>query len=253
LFLWLMLFLAPPLPIAVYLLLLGALNRSRHPILVSGTWDFVGVLFAASGFLLCGGPAVLSLLNDRWRETWLFSEPGEHAPTSPGSLFWLFLYFAYYVAVLACAAFLVRRRRRLTAVYNALPEDVEAALLQAFDRLGLHSIRTGPTYHLDPLPDVPVDKNGNKSGVIRAPSAASPGPADLEVESFPAMKHVSLCWEPADYRLRLEVERELAEQLGQRLSPRNDVGPWMTVLGLAILAITVVGGCAGLFLMLALR
>lgn len=245
-----MLFLAPPLPIAVYLILLGALNRTRHPVLVSGTWDFAGVLLAASGFLLCGGPAVLSLLNDCCRETWLFSEPGEHAPTSPGSLFWLFLFFGYYVAVLACAAFLVRRRRRLTAVYNTLPEDVESGLAQAFDRLGLHPVRTGLAYRFE-LP--PEGTKGNESEAAPAPYAASSGQAALQVESFPAMKHVTLCWEPADHPLRPEVERELAQQLGQCLAPPNHVGPWMTVLGLAILAVTLVGGCAGLFLMLAMR
>src|SRR4051812_39089865 len=31
------------LPLGVYLIVLGALNRRRHPVLVSGTWDFIGL------------------------------------------------------------------------------------------------------------------------------------------------------------------------------------------------------------------
>jgi hypothetical protein len=275
LFLWLLLFLAPPLPIAVYLLLLGALNRARHAVLVSGTWDFAGVLFAASGFLLCGGPAVLSLLNDRWRESWLVSQAGDHAPTSPGSLFWLLLFFVYYVLILVCAAFLIRRQRRLTAVYNALPQTVESALAQAFDRLGLHPSRTGPLYLFDPPPDAAAEAKRHQSEAIQAPYLPSPasraetlqrpltghpqwtgkatGRAVLEIEAFPAMKHVTLRWDPAEALLREEVEKELAQRLAECPAPRNEMGAWLTVLGLAILGITLLGGCAGVFLMLALH
>ena len=42
--------------LAIYLLILGAINRRQHPLMVYGPWDFAGVLFAASGFLLFGGP-----------------------------------------------------------------------------------------------------------------------------------------------------------------------------------------------------
>ena len=41
------------------------INRRRHPTLVGGSWDFLGVLLAASGLLLIGGPALLSFLYDR--------------------------------------------------------------------------------------------------------------------------------------------------------------------------------------------
>ena len=35
-------------PLAIYLLIIGAINRRRRPLLVSGPWDFAGLLFAAS-------------------------------------------------------------------------------------------------------------------------------------------------------------------------------------------------------------
>src|SRR5262245_39222458 len=54
-------------PVTIYLVLLGMLNRHRSPVVVPGPWDFAGVLFAASGFLLVGGPSVLAGVGDRWR------------------------------------------------------------------------------------------------------------------------------------------------------------------------------------------
>ena len=67
-----MILLAFLLPFSIYLLLLGNLNRRPHPVLVPGTWDFAGVLFAASGFLLVVGPAVISSGSEGWRMFWLF-------------------------------------------------------------------------------------------------------------------------------------------------------------------------------------
>src|ERR1700758_3195552 len=46
-------------PIALYCLILGMINRRPHPVMVSGSWDFFGLLLAASGLLLFGGPTVL--------------------------------------------------------------------------------------------------------------------------------------------------------------------------------------------------
>jgi hypothetical protein len=267
LLLWLLLFLAPPVPIAVYLLLLGALNRGRHPVLVPGTWDFAGVLFAASGFLLGGGPAILSLFNDRWRQTWLLNPSGPDAPNSPGSLFWLLLFFLYYALVVAAAVWLIRRQRRLTAVYNILPQTVEAVLVEVFDRLGLTPVRSGPLYFFGAAPAAAAATTGNKSAAIQAPrypselERAAAKPAELsgeeagrasalEVEAFPALQHVTLCWDPADAPMRKEVENELAQRLRECPAPRNHLGAWMTVLGVSVLGITLTGGCAGAFLLL---
>ena len=47
-------------PIALYCTVLGMINRRAQPLMVSGAWDFVGVLLATSGFLLFVGPAMLS-------------------------------------------------------------------------------------------------------------------------------------------------------------------------------------------------
>src|SRR5262245_36772142 len=54
-------------PLALYFLYLAWLHQRPQPTLVPGRWDFVGVLVALSGFLLVGGPAVLTLAAMRFR------------------------------------------------------------------------------------------------------------------------------------------------------------------------------------------
>src|SRR5207245_1763098 len=61
-------------PVAIYCFCLALVNRRRHPLMISGSWDFAGVLFALSGFLLIGGPLVLEGLNRTGRSLWLRSE-----------------------------------------------------------------------------------------------------------------------------------------------------------------------------------
>ena len=51
-------------PLAIYCLIVSLLNRRPRPVMVSGTWDFAGVLFAVSGFLLLGGPVMLTSLSE---------------------------------------------------------------------------------------------------------------------------------------------------------------------------------------------
>jgi len=87
-------------PLGLYLLLLGHINRQSRPVVVSGTLDFIGVLFAASGFLLFGGPAILTGLNENWRSFWLLGDPA----VSRDSLlaqwqFWVFLWALYFLCI----------------------------------------------------------------------------------------------------------------------------------------------------------
>src|SRR5207253_8850992 len=63
------------LPLAVYCLVLGFINRRRHPLMVAGAWDFAGLLFAASGFLAFGLPGLLSGFTERGRSAALFGRP----------------------------------------------------------------------------------------------------------------------------------------------------------------------------------
>src|SRR5436305_2403505 len=106
-------------PVALYFLVLAMINRSPGPVVVSGVWDFVGVLAASSGFLLLGGPAVLTGFNENWRPLFLLADLDAlkelgREPVAIG----LFLSLGYLLLVIAGSAFVLWTRRGTTVVYN---------------------------------------------------------------------------------------------------------------------------------------
>jgi hypothetical protein len=253
------------LPLAFYLLILGSINRRRRPLLVSGVWDFVGLLFAASGFLLFGGPAVLSSLSERWRRRWLLGQAGGEVGEGLYE-FWVFLSALYFVAVVAGAAWLLWRQRHLTAVYNVPRDLLEEALGRACDRLGLNPVRSGNLFLFGPSFAATVGRRRPGPEAVQAPHhrpvavqplteehlapAKGGSPAEhllgqtavLEVDPFPALRHATLRWDPADAPLRQEVEAELSRVLDKTPVPDHALGLWLTVLGLALLLVVLAGG-----------
>jgi hypothetical protein len=263
------------LPLAVYLLILGSINRRRRPLLVGGVWDFIGLLFAASGFLLFGGPAVLSSLSERWRRRWLLGQAGGDAGEGLYE-FWVFLSALYFLAVVAGAAWLLWRQRHLTAVYNVSGDLLEEALGRACDRLGLNPVRSGNLFLFGPSFEATVGR-WRTTEAIQAPhhrpvavrplaeeelAPAKGGTAAehllgqtavLEVDPFPAFRHATLRWDPADTPLRREVEAELARALAETPVPDHMLGLWLTLLGLALLATVFAGGLILFVLSLLMR
>jgi hypothetical protein len=251
-----LIFLAFLLPVAVYLLILGSINRRRGPVLVSGTWDMIGLLFAASGFLLVTGPALLSSGYERWRLFWLLGPQGAAAPDDGGQRLWLYLAGVYFLAVLAVAAHLLWRARASTSVYNVEPADLETALAVACDRLGLAPVRSGNLLVFGAAPataDEAAAAQGaqaSATGTLAAPLRQAGAPvsdlsgqsAVLELDAFPAMRHVTLRWDPAESPLRREVETELERALAETLTPESDLGPILSLSGWALLLLSLVGG-----------
>jgi hypothetical protein len=248
-------------PVAVYLLVLGSINRRRNPLLVSGVWDFIGVLGASSGFLL-GGPAVLTGLSERWRGFWLSGHSGSES-SGEGWLFWLALSVFYFALVVGGSCFLLWIQRHLTAIYNVTPDLLEQALAQVFERLGLSPVRTGSLYVFG----VPLGAHGTRTAAregpqpegIQAPHLLTAPPeqerelvtarldapasdlaaetAVLEVHTSPWLWHATLRWDPVNSNLRREVEAELDRTLADTTVPDHDLGAWFTVIGFGLLAL----------------
>jgi hypothetical protein len=256
------------LPLAFYLLVLGHVNRRRRPLLVSGTWDLIGLLAAASGFLLFGGPAILTGLHERWRLFWLFGEGG---PDTGWSL-WVLLWVLYFVAVVGGVAYLFWRQRHLTCVYNVDPAVLEHALGEVCEQLGLDPARSGNLFLFGLSLDIPARRSRSPEGIqaphhLPVPVSAerlrtAPQPAEpevvaagellgqsaiLEVEVFRLLRHVTLRWDPMDSPLRPEIESALAARLARAPAPDHQTGAWLTLLGLTLLAGSFLGG---LFLLL---
>lgn len=210
-----MIFVAFVLPVACYLIFLGWVNRQPRPSFVSGPVDFVGLLFASSGFLIVGGPAALSAFNERWRQFWVLGEIGSLMEGLDAAReVWLWLAVGYYFVVVAGCGWLCWRRRDSTCIYNVDPGVTATALLEVCDRLDVAVTCAGERFVL-----------GLETTLV--------------VEEFAAMRHVTLRWSPVDAALRSAVEAELERWLGRRDVAENDTGAWLGLVGSGLLMLTL--------------
>jgi hypothetical protein len=208
LFLVILLGLAIPLPLAVYALILHALNRRPQPVLVPGAWDFALVLFASSGFLLFGGPAVLAGFHERARDYLLLGRRLDVYEWRS----WLGAWIAYALGVVALSFVLAARRRRATAVYNVEAVAFRQALGEALDRLHLEWLRDADQVFIT-APDEPGGKP-RQAVVVR-------------LDAFAPLRHVTLYWPKDAGGLRHEVETELEQALATVYTRGNPVAAWM--------------------------
>jgi hypothetical protein len=275
-----LLLLAVLFPIAVYLGVLGWINRRPRGLLVSGPWDFAGILFAASGFLLLGGPALLSSLTqtDAWRNFWVMAKRSPNDNLHESLIFGrVVLFGVYFVIVVGVSALLLRRRRRLTAIYNVDPALVETVLGETFERWQLPFVQTGNVLLIDPnlgglssrlapaqegtppvsAPSELVEKVttwGKRHWQVpdgtpaSAPSVLVEKVTTLEVEASIGMCHVTLLWDPPDSLLRREIEGQLRRALSQRHAPPGTVGDWLLLASSILFFLLLVG--AGVLVLL---
>jgi hypothetical protein len=220
---------------------------------VPGTWDFVGILFAASGFLLVTGPAVISSGSESWRLFWLFgARAGIPAIDERAARIWSLLAIIYFATIVGVATYFLRRRRGLTAIYNVESEAFEKAMELVLGSLGLEPLRSGNLY---------VFGTGSAFATLRRNAIAIQAPhhlpassrqltgeefgareielvseaAVLEVDPFRLMRHITLRWEPTDTSLRREVEAELERAFAQTTPSDNPVGDWLILIALALI------------------
>ncbi|HXG09353.1 MAG TPA: hypothetical protein VNK04_06150 [Gemmataceae bacterium] len=229
-------------PLAIYFGVLGLINRRQRPLVVSGPWDFAGLLFAVSGFLFFGGPSILAWLNNRWELAQLFNSRRDAA--GPGYYFWLGLWVLYFVVVVGGAGLLLWSRRNQLAIYNIEPAVFDEALAQALDRLGLAWSRAGQQVYLGLAPnpsgtDLSQAKGGTgwpgDTAPLRAPPLGSALEATgcaarIELDPSPAMRHVTLSFHQVDTSLRQEIEGELARVLARVYTHSNPVGAWFLLI-----------------------
>ena len=235
------------IPLGIYLLVLGHVNRQARPIFVSGTWDFIGLLFAASGFLLFGGPAVLSSLNESWRQFWLLGDTtSAQEDLTRHWVFWVALSAIYFALVVGGCAFGFWRQRQLTSIYNVEPTLVEEVLDEVCERYGLAPLRSGHLFVFG----LERDRQGPLAEQIAAQRAAGAGPgqelggqtAILEIEPFAALSHVTLRWAPPDSPLRPVLEAELNRGLSVLDAPYHETGAVLTLIGYGVLGLALVVG-----------
>jgi hypothetical protein len=233
-------------PVAAYLLYLAFINGRTRPTMISGPWDFVGVLFATSGFWLVGGPLVLTVFHSRWRPAFVH---GDMAGVASGdwSFVWVLTWLVYFALVLVFTVFFLWRRRAYTLVYNVDVPQLEEALAQVVTRLGLGTARVGNriVFHGS---SVEIEKELSEAVAVRAGLAPAPvlaAPADalpneqdsgkkvlakLDLDPFPAMCNVSLHWRRDANGIRRDVEAELARYLAELEAPDNPAAGWFLTI-----------------------
>jgi hypothetical protein len=257
-----LLLLALALPPAVYLLVLARINRRPRALMVSGPWDFAGILFAASGFLLFGGPALLSSLslNEGWRNFWLRGRrPLALAQEDVLFTVRIVLFVLYFVAVVAGSALLLWRRRRLTSIYNVDPAVIETALGETVERWQLPFVQTGNLLTFEPgagasatavtaVAHVPGGSGDGLGKAVAAPASLVDRRTTLEVDVHSALCHVTLLWDPPDSRLRREVEVHLRRTLAQAPAPANPASDWLLIAAYFLFFLVLVGVSVLLFL-----
>jgi len=252
-----LIFLAFVIPLAFYCLVLSVINRRRRPVIVPGSWDFAGVLFAASGFLLLGGPAILTGLYEQWRLAWLLGQTRHLQGIGENWSFWISLWLLYFAVVGGVSAVVLWRRKAQTSIYNIDPAVFAEVLTLVLDRLGLQWRHNGPRrlllrfreLSLVDTAAVAAFQPRSEAAGTRALAAPYPqhgavtaqGPSItahpwsvLTVEPFPAMRHVTLHWLSHDEMIRLEVEAELDKALTQVPTSENPVAGWFLTLSLGL-------------------
>jgi hypothetical protein len=176
---------------------------------------------------------------------------------------WAGVWAIYYGAVVCGAGVLLWARSHTTAVYNADVELLADALDQAARRLGLTATRLGNRLVFavakDPLADAdghPVPGDEALAGSLGAGGPVHPtaavtagaastahlaGTAVLDLEPFPAARHVTMVWQIAPPGLRREVEAEVGTLLE---SVRGEPGPaafWLLLAATLLLCVTFLG------------
>ena len=238
-------------PLAVYCLFLASLNRRPHPMVLPGAWDFAGVLLGASGFLIVAGPFVLSAANDRSSEYWLYSSaPRIVSLSRHGWYLQMAVWLGYFILVLVGCALLLRKRRRITSIYNVQPTDLLEAVSETLERLGLESRRAGNRIVISDRKAIAVaagqaslEQNEDLSRPpMNTPSqagngGAGGGPCVMEIDVFPVLRHGTLHWPARSTELRTQFETELCEVLGERGSEPNPAANWFFALALLLFVI----------------
>jgi hypothetical protein len=205
------------------------INRRPQPLMVSGAWDFAGVLLATSGFLLFVGPALLSgIFRQSLHDLPLHHEIPtlESALTEIWSAWWV-IWVLYYLLVIGGALVLMWMRRDTTVVYNVESQTLESALGRAAQRLGLEMQRRGNRVIL-----------GNAQQSI------------VDLQPFPMLSNVSLHWRGAEPVARADLERELRKALAEVVTLDNVAGSWL--LGIAAFLFLLIMVMTGIFVALVL-
>jgi hypothetical protein len=206
-------------PLALYLLFLATLNHRRRATMLSGVWDYTCLLLGLSGFLLAGGPVLVSAVDSGWRSYWFgghFADLKKVWHTN--GVIWSIIAGGYLTAVGGLIGLFMFLRKRTTVIYNIDPPALPEALIAALDecRLTWRQVMGG----------VEIGRAGVGGFVT--------------IQSFPLLRNASLQWRDEDPLVRQEVEAAIDKLLQASESPANPVGGWFMTAAVTLFVIMVI-------------
>lgn len=209
-------------PASFYLCWLAGVNRRDKPTVVGGTWDFVGVLAALSGFLIAGGVLLLSLVSNNGQ---LFTDGNVDRLKivfETQWMTWLSILIGYAALVGIAATVGAKGRKHWLAVYNLDADTAERVIDAALERSGLPARRQGDLW------------------VELAPS----GRRLVEAKTFHGTAHTTIRVVIPHDRQREEIERHLRSELSAAETGPGPAAAWFT--SIAVGSVIIVVGIVGL-------
>jgi hypothetical protein len=222
--------------------------------MISGTWDFAGLLFAISGFLLVTGPVMASLFYRQGLSSFFLRGLGQALPSDLINILGdrVFYWGCYYGVIMAGAIGLLWWRRNSTVIYNADLSTFEATFFGVLQREQIPFLRRGQRVYLttDAVSEAMVAEQwqGSSSGReveihIRAGDgvnnpAMSRSPAELATPSniatwisldpFALLSNMTLHWHgPNAHAFRERLEPALSKALTNVVTEENAVSGWL--------------------------
>jgi len=211
------------LPIGFYCLILASVNRRGKPLIVSGVWDSIGLLFAVSGFFLATMPM---LVSEFYFRTFTLAGSGEFLAL------WLqhwILWLVYFLFLISGSALMILWRAHKTMIFNVDPELFPKALERTFANVGM-AIRMRNQQRLILAPETRGESQESMAITQAVPKAAvAPEDsryAELDIEIFPPMRHITLHWGNCAPEVRRQIENELEKCLESTAPLDNPAAGW---------------------------
>lgn len=186
----------------VYLAILARINQRERPVVVSGIWDFIGLLGGMSGFLTMGMVVFVFVVQSNAR--YLFRQDWESLRTAWANeqQYWILSVLGYLLIVAGMTTLTLLNRTRTLSVYNVDRAAVEQAVDGTLADTGFAS--------------------AHRSGNVWSETKEL-----VRMDPTPIFHHVALRFLMEDPRIREEWERALRLRLAQVVTPENPSGLWL--------------------------
>jgi hypothetical protein len=216
-------------PVTLYCLFLAMVHQRRTPTMISGVWDFVGIMLALSGFLLIGTTVFLMSLNPGARSFFLDGGPiTDLMRAYARSNRYMFLLWALFFLTLGSSfAFVLWQRRAFTVLYHVTPNELEQLLSNVLFRLRLSATNRGPRWFIgydQPAMAPAIPEDSEKELLVEFDQVRK---AIIDVEGSSTLRYVTMNWRFVTAAMRREIEYELARDLANFAASEGSVASWL--------------------------